>query len=150
MKIPFPFLALLCLSVTIGAEANLATSQARQRTRGLLRVSMSTDGVARQQTAAQPWWHGFQDETLDALIATAQQHASHSGSHGGSTGRPTADVRLMGETLQLPLTWIKLPYRLGGSGTLAAPFQPGASPDAATGVPPPMHGQAGRSRSPLV
>ncbi|CAN5288686.1 hypothetical protein BH10PSE18_BH10PSE18_46930 [soil metagenome] len=104
MKIPVPFLALLCLSVTIGAEANLATSHARLQARSLLRVSMSpgaapADAVARQEAATQPWWRGFQDDTLDALIAAAQQHASRS----GSTSRPTANVRLMGDTLQLPI-----------------------------------------------
>ncbi len=104
MKIPVPFLALLCLSVTIGAEADLATSHARLATRDLLRVSVpaepaTVDALAPPDAAAQPWWHGFQDDTLDALIAAAQQHALH----GGGARRPTANVRLMGDTLQLPL-----------------------------------------------
>jgi outer membrane protein TolC len=60
--------------------------------------------------------------------------------------------QLTSASADLALTWIKLLYRLGNGGKLNAPLQGSNSsqPDDATGTLRPMHGQAGRNRSPLV
>lgn len=96
MRIPLPFLALLGLSVAIGAKANLVMSPATKQ------PGVAVSGPASPRTAdtapfaAEAWWLGFQDDALNALILAARHHA-------GSLSHTTATHTVAGNALALPI-----------------------------------------------
>jgi len=97
MRIPLSFLALLGLSVAIGAEANLVMSPATKPP-GVATASGSASPHTADAApfAADAWWLGFQDDTLNALILAARHHA---GSRPPLTGTRT----VAGDALALPI-----------------------------------------------
>ena len=97
MRIPLPFVALLGLSVAIGAEANLAMSPTPMQ-RGVATAPgpPATRTADAGPVASEAWWLGFQDDALNALILAARRH-------GGSDADTTATHMVAGDALALPI-----------------------------------------------
>lgn len=96
MRIPLPFLALLGLSVAVGAEANLVMVPSLTRPVTVTMSGSATGAASAAPFASDAWWLGFQDDTLNALILAARHHAS------GMPGT-TAMLTVAGDALALPL-----------------------------------------------
>jgi hypothetical protein len=96
MRIPYPFLVLLGLSVAVGAEANLVMRPS------LVRPPLSAPPAAMRALdapapwALNAWWQGFEDDTLNALVLAAHQRT---GATPGAVAVPT----VAGATLALPV-----------------------------------------------
>lgn len=99
MRIPLPFVALLGLSVAIGAEANMAMTPSPAQPDVATADSRSpSPRTARAATfASDAWWLGFQDDTLNALVLAARHHAM------STPGTSTTLSSVTGELLSLPI-----------------------------------------------
>lgn len=95
MRIPFPFLALLGLSVAVGAEANLVMAPSLARAAPVADAPIAARPSAAP-LAADGWWRGFGDDVLDALVLAAQQQAH-------VAFETPAALSLLGDTLALPV-----------------------------------------------
>ncbi len=97
MRIPLPFVALLGLSVAIGAEANLAMSPTPMQRSIAMAIGPQAPRMANAgPVASEAWWLGFRDDTLSALILAARRH-------GGSDADTTATHMVAGDALALPI-----------------------------------------------
>jgi hypothetical protein len=97
MRVPLSFVALLGLSVAIGAEANLAMTPApTQPGVAAAMGARAPRAIDAMPFASDAWWLGFRDDTLNVLILAAHRH-------GGSAAGAAATHTVAGDALALPI-----------------------------------------------
>lgn len=98
MRSSLSLLALLGLSMAIGAEANLAMtpSPAQPDVAAAGGHSASPRAARAAPFASDAWWLGFQDDTLNALVLAARRHV-------GSVAGASVTLSVTGELLSLPI-----------------------------------------------